>query len=310
MGVLEEVVATLGAFDGVHRGHQELLRQVVERARTLGVRSLCVTFDPHPDLVLYPERKLTYLTDREEKEQLIRALGLDEVLVLAFTRELSMLRPEEFIDLLQEGRRLRELWLGPDAAFGRGRSGTLAVVGEIARAEGFALHVVPPFRFNHEVVSSTLIRTLLTQGEVERAARLLGRFYRLSGEVVAGARRGRQLGFPTANILPRANATVPGDGVYAAWAWVGETRFASVVNLGARPTFNELERLLEVHLLDFEGDLYGQTMAVEFVGRLRGVQRFPSAEALTARIQQDVVEARLVLGGELGGAPGAAEPVS
>ncbi|MBI4493954.1 MAG: bifunctional riboflavin kinase/FAD synthetase [Chloroflexi bacterium] len=293
-----DVVATLGAFDGVHRAHQALLRQVVDRAHYLGVSSLCVTFHPHPDIVLYPERKLTYLTDRDEKERLIRALGIHHVLVLAFTRELSMLRPDEFIDLLQSEHRLVELWLGPDAAFGRGRSGTLGTVAEIARAEGFALHVVPPVRFDHEVVSSTLIRSLLSQGEVEHAARLLGRPYRLAGEVVEGARRGRQLGFPTANLRPPADATLPADGVYAAWAWVEGARHGAAVNLGGRPTFGEAERIVEVHLLDYQGDLYGQPLAVDFVRRLRGVQRFPSVDALAAQIRADAEAARAALSQE------------
>lgn len=295
---MADVVATLGAFDGVHRAHQMLLRQVVDRARYLGISSLCVTFHPHPDLVLYPERKLTYLTDRDEKERLIRALGIDHVMVLQFTRELSMLRPEEFIDLLQADHRLVELWLGPDAAFGRGRSGTLGAVAEIGRVQGFALHMVPPFRFDHEVVSSTLIRSLITQGEVEHAARELGRHYRLSGQVVVGARRGRQLGFPTANLHPPADATVPADGVYAVWAWLDGERHPAVVNLGGRPTFEEAERLMEVHLLDFQQDIYGRTLAVDFVRKLRGVQRFPSVEALAAQIQQDAAAARAVLEGE------------
>lgn len=292
---LVEVVATLGAFDGVHRAHQFLLRQLVDRARHLGVSSLAVTFDPHPDIVLYPERKLTYLTVREEKERLIRELGVEHLLVLPFTRELSMLRPEEFIDLLQTRYRLVELWLGPDAAFGRGRSGTLTAVAEIAREHSFAIHVVPPFRLNHEVVSSTLIRSLIAQGEVEHAARLLGRYYRLTGEVVPGARRGRQLGFPTANFLPSGGVTMPADGVYAAWAWAREGRHPAAVNLGGRPTFDEAERLVEVHLIGFDGELYGERLGVDFVRRLRGVQRFSSVDELAAQIRRDVADARRAL---------------
>jgi riboflavin kinase/FMN adenylyltransferase len=290
-----DVVATLGAFDGLHRAHQALLRQVVERARYLGVASLCVTFDPHPDIVLYPERHLTHLTDSAEKERLVRQVGIDHVRVLPFTRELSMLRPEEFIDLLQSEHHLVELWLGPDAAFGRGRSGTFASIVEIAREQGFALHMVPPFRLDHEIVSSTVIRRLIAQGDVDRAARLLGHHYRLDGTVVEGARRGRQLGFPTANIQPRSGATIPADGVYAAWAWLEGRPHPAAVNLGGRPTFGEAERLLEIHLIDYEGDLYGQSLAVDFVRQLRGVQRFAGPEALAAQIQQDVQAARTLL---------------
>ncbi|MDP8922632.1 MAG: bifunctional riboflavin kinase/FAD synthetase [Chloroflexota bacterium] len=286
------VVATIGAFDGIHRGHQQLIGQAVERARYLGVESLCVTFDPHPDIVLYPERQLTYLTDRAERERILHELGVSHVLVFEFTRELSMLRPEEFIDLIQERYKLAELWVGTDFALGRGRSGTIAALAEIARVEGFALHIVPPQRVEREVISSTAIRNLLTQGDIRRANRLLGRRYRITGTVEEGARRGRQLNFPTANIRPDPRRTLPADGVYAAVvALNGEARRA-VVNLGSRPTFAEEERLLECHVLDYSGDLYGVELSVEFVDRIREVRKFPSLDALREQIARDADAAR------------------
>jgi len=286
------VVATIGAFDGVHRGHQLLLGQVVDRARALGVDSLCVTFDPLPDLVLYPERHLTYLTDRAEKERILRQLGLAHVLVFDFTHELSMLSPEQFLTLIQDKYRLAELWVGADHAIGRDRSGTIPALVEIGRVDGFAIHVVPPQKVDREVISSTRIRNLLAQGNVRHANQLLGRRYRVAGQVEQGASRGRQLGFPTANIRPDPRRALPADGVYAAVAPRERCEWRAVVNLGARPTFQEADRLLEVHLLDFEGDLYGSELAVDFVDRIRDVRRFESIDALRDQIARDVEAAR------------------
>jgi riboflavin kinase/FMN adenylyltransferase len=288
------VVATIGAFDGIHRGHHLLLGQVVERAHTLDLPSVCVTFDPHPDLVLYPDRHLTYLTDRVEKERVLRQLGLDDVLVIEFTHELSMLNPEEFLGLISEEHPLAELWVGSDFALGRGRSGTIAALAELGRIQGFALHVVPPQRSDREVISSTFIRSLLTQGNVRHANRLLGRRYRISGVVETGAARGRQLGFPTANIRPDPKRALPADGVYAAVVPLDGVEHRAVANLGSRPTFKEGERLLEVHLLDTKQDLYGRTLDVDFVDRLRDVQRFESIDALREQIARDADAARTV----------------
>ncbi len=286
------VVATIGAFDGIHRGHQQLIGQVVARARYLGVESLCVTFDPHPDVVLYPERHLTYLSDRVEKERILRELGVAHVIVFEFTRELSMLRPEEFLDLIRERHGLTELWVGTDFALGRGRTGTIASLAELGRIDDFALHIVPPQRVDREIISSTAIRNLLAQGEIRHANRLLGRRYRITGQVEEGARRGRQLGFPTANIRPGPRRTLPADGVYAAVVQLeGEERRA-VVNLGSRPTFAEDERLLECHVLDFAGDLYGAELSVDFVERIREVRKFASIDALREQIASDAEAAR------------------
>lgn len=290
--VSEGVVATVGAFDGVHRGHQALLGQVVARAAALGCRSLAVTFDPHPDLVLYPDRHLTELSDREQKCELMRQLGIDYVQVFDFTPEFSMLRPEEFIGRLQAEHPLRELWVGSDFALGRGRSGTIAALAEIGSAEGFALHVVPPVKTGPEVVSSTSIRTLLAQGNLARANELFGHRYALAGLVGHGAGRGRTIDFPTANVQVPASRTVPADGVYAALVPLEGRLLPAVVNVGGRPTFGETERLIEVHILDFEGELYDRRLVVEFVARLRDTQPFGSVDELRAQIGRDVEAAR------------------
>ena len=288
------VVATIGAFDGIHRGHQQLIGQVVERARFLGVESLCVTFDPHPDVVLYPERQLTYLSDRVEKERILDSLWVDHMIVFEFTHELSMLRPEEFLDRIQERYRLVELWVGTDFALGRGRSGTISALAELGRVEDFALHVVPPQRVDREIISSTAIRSLLAQGQVRHANRLLGRRYRITGPVEEGAKRGRQLGFPTANIRPGHRRTLPADGVYAAIVPIDAKEWRAVVNLGSRPTFAEEERLLECHVLDYSGNLYGRELSVDFVQRIREVRKFPSLDDLREQIARDSTAARTV----------------
>lgn len=290
----QPVVATIGAFDGIHRGHHLLLGQVVDRAKSLGLKSLCVTFDPHPDLVLYPERHLSYLTDRTEKERVLRQLGLDDVQVIEFTHELSMLTPEEFLGLVSERHPLAELWVGSDFALGRGRSGTIAALAELGRVQEFALHVVPPRRSDREIISSTFIRSLLSQGNVRHANRLLGRRYRISGVVESGAQRGRTIGFPTANIRPDPRRALPADGVYAAVVALDGVERRAVANLGSRPTFKEGERLLEVHLLDTTADLYGKPLDVDFVERLRDTVRFDGIDALRAQIARDADAARTV----------------
>ncbi|MCC7106356.1 MAG: bifunctional riboflavin kinase/FAD synthetase [Chloroflexi bacterium] len=286
------VVATIGAFDGVHRGHAVLVGQVVDRARVLGCSSLAVTFDPHPDVVLYPERQLTMLTDREGKEERLRELGVDYVQVLEFTRAFSMLRPDEFIGLLEADYDLAELWVGPDFALGRGRSGTIAALSELGSGQGFALHVVLPVRAEHEVVSSTYIRSLLAQGDVDRANELLGYPYTVAAVVEHGDARGAQLGFPTANLSIPVTRALPADGVYLAEARVDGRWWPAVVNLGGRPTFSDTRRLLEAHLLDFGGDLYGRRLPVRFLDRLRDVRRFDSIDELVAQIRRDADAAR------------------
>lgn len=294
MGERKPVVATIGAFDGIHRGHHVLLDQVVDRARGLGLTSLCVTFDPHPDLVLYPDRQVTYLTDRAEKERVLHQLGLDEVMVIEFTTALSLLTPEEFLGMIEERYPLAELWVGSDFALGRGRSGTITALAELGRIQGFALHVVPPQRADSEVISSTFIRSLLAQGNVRNANRLLGRRYRISGIVESGAARGRQIGFPTANIRPDPKRALPADGVYAAVVTLDGVEHRAVANLGSRPTFKEGERLLEVHLLDVTANLYDRPLDVDFVDRLRDTRRFDSIDALRAQIARDAAAARTV----------------
>ena len=291
-----EAVITIGVFDGVHLGHQALIRKVVERAKQRGMVSGCVTFSPHPEDVLRPESDIAHLAAVEDRLATIKAMGVSQVVVMEFTHALSQLLPEGFLGLLEQRFQLRELWVGTDFALGRGRSGTPERLAAIGLEKGFEVREFPPVEVGGQVVSSSRIRRLLAEGQVEEAALLLGRRYRLRGQVVPGDGRGRTLGFATANLAAEERMCIPGNGVYAVWGWVegGEPR-PGVANVGVRPTFDGEGRQIEIHLLDYEGDLYRSRLAVDFVARLRGEQRFDSVEALVEQIGRDVRQARALL---------------
>ena len=291
-----EAVVTIGVFDGVHVGHRALIGRVVERAKQLGIESGCVTFDPHPQEVLRPGMEIAHLATLSDRIAMIKGLGVSEVLLIEFTRSLARMSPEEFIELLLERFLLRELWIGSNFALGRNRAGTPDRLAVIGRAKGFDVMSFPRVERGGQMVSSSRIRRLLADGRVEQAAELLGRHYRLRGRVVSGDGRGRSLGFATANLAVLERLCVPQDGVYAVRCWLeGVEPFPAVCNIGVRPTFDGDRKQVEVHLIGFEGDLYGQEMAVEFVTRLRGERRFPSMEALIAQISEDVKRAKVVL---------------
>ncbi len=291
------VAATIGVFDGVHLGHRALMDKVVERAKRLGVKSACITFSPHPEDVLRPQAEIAHLAPLEDRLELIRRSGMSEVLVIEFTPSLSRMSPEDFIDLLLSHFRLVELWIGSDFALGRDRAGGPERLAFIGTKRGFGVHQFPPVSIEGMVVSSTLIRLMLAEGRVEEAAKLLGRSYRLRGRVVAGDGRGRLLGFPTANLSLEERLCLPGNGVYAVRCGLAAAQHTGVVNIGLRPTFDSGRRLVEVHLLDFQGDLYGQELAVDFVARLRDEVRFESVDALVAQIRNDVTRSRQILSG-------------
>jgi riboflavin kinase/FMN adenylyltransferase len=254
--------------------------------------SWCVTFNPHPDVVMRPERRHTYLATLEERVALIREQGIESVKVFEFTRRLSSVTPEEFVEMMQVDCRLVELCVGPDFAMGRGRSGTPEKMAQIGRQQGFSVAVMEPHGHGGEIVSSTRIRALLRSGELEEAAELLGRPYSLRGAVESGAGRGTPLGFPTANVRPPGDMTMPADGVYVVRVRVDDMLWPGVANFGGRPTFQEHERLIEAHLFDFSGDLRGKPVDVQFLHRIRPVQAFPSVDALIAQIHHDAATAR------------------
>ncbi len=291
-----EAVVTIGVFDGVHVGHQELIGKVVERAHQMGMTSWCVTFNPHPQDVLRPQSSLSHLSTLDDRLSLIRGLGVDDVMVVEFTLDVAQMLPEEFVESLLRRYRMRELWVGSNFALGRNRSGTPERLAAIGRAEGFEVRPFARVEKLGAPVSSSRIRGLLQEGRVEEAAQLLGRPHRLSGIVGNGDRRGRTLGFATANLTQTGRLCVPGNGIYAVW---GRTRtgqvYPGVANVGVRPTFGGSRRQVEVHLLDFDGNLYGDTLRVDFVRRLRDELRFASVQGLIDQMKADVADARAAL---------------
>ena len=289
---------TIGNFDGVHRGHQALIEEMVGAASSSGRWAGVLTFDPHPLTVLEPERPLAFLTSLEERLELFAALGLDFVVIHPFTLTTARTPAREFMSALCRRLRLAGLWVGPDFTLGYRRQGDVSALRALGEELGFELRVVPPFRWAGQPVRSTRIRALVREGSVGEAAELMGRPYRLRGQVVPGAGRGRVLGFPTVNLAVEPGRVLPGDGIYAGWAEVEGERYAAAINIGVRPTFEseEPQRAVEAYLLDFEGQLYGQTLALTFVERLRPERRFGSAEELTEQIARDVAATRRVLG--------------
>jgi riboflavin kinase/FMN adenylyltransferase len=294
----EDSCVTFGAFDGVHLGHQRLLLRTVELARTRNWRSVTLTFEPHPDKVLHPDRELLLLSDFEEKAALIEQLGIDRLIVANFDEAMAFMPAGEFlVELLEETLGAKCLVVGPQVSFGYQASGNILFLEQRAPQRGIALEVVETVTCEGVPASSTNIRTLLTEGAVERAARLLGRHYRLAGTVVKGAGRGRDLGFPTANLNVRTEKLWPRDGVYAGWADVKGTGFPAVINVGRRPTFQETIRVVEAHIPGFEHDLYGAELALDFVSRLRDERQFSRPEELRSQIERDCEKARAILSG-------------
>jgi riboflavin kinase/FMN adenylyltransferase len=289
-------VATIGNFDGVHLGHRAILGLVCQRARELGGQAVAVTFNPHPVKVLRPEVNLPLLNTQDQKLQLLSDSGLDAVVVLPFTRKFAALPAREFVQRYFCDRlRIREVVVGHDYCFGRGREGNIDLLKEMGETHGFTVQVVWPVEVDGAVVSSSLIRALLRLGKVTEAGRLLGRPYAVAGRVVPGKGRGAKLlGVPTANLLT-ANELLPACGIYAVWVRRGAATLAGVANIGTCPTFDNTELSLEVHLMEFSGDLYGESLEVQFVNRLREEQRFPSLEALAAQIHADIAAARRAL---------------
>jgi riboflavin kinase/FMN adenylyltransferase len=280
---------TVGTFDGVHLAHRAVLQQVVDRASRARRAGVVVTFDPHPLEVVRPESAPRLLTTEVERRALLAASGVEHALVLRFDTALAALSPAEFVDAVLLGRcGLRELVIGYDHGFGRGRSGDVDTLRQIGAARGFEVTVVHPVEVDGERVSSSAIREALEQGALSRAAALLGRPYDLIGQVVPGERRGRGLGVPTINLGGgNARKLLPPDGVYAVEVeWRGG-RAGGMMNQGPRPTFGDPERSLEVHLFGVDADLYGEWVRVEWVARLRDVRRFETPDALKQQIERD-----------------------
>ncbi len=290
-----ESIITIGAFDGLHRGHQALIGHVLRRARETGCTAALVTFHPHPAAVLAPERAPLLLTTPAEKAALLEEMGLDLMVLLPFDRPTAATPARAFMETLCAHLHPREIWVGADFALGRGREGDVAFLSKLGRELGYQIRPLQPVRENGQVISSSRIRALLERGDVEEAGRLLGRHPRLSGEVVYGAQRGRTLGFPTANLEIPPGRAVPANGVYATLVRIGEERYRGVTNVGVRPSFDNGRRTVETHIFDFDEDIYGCRLTVEFIARLRDERRFENIGDLVAQIRQDGDRARRLL---------------
>lgn len=291
-------VVTIGVFDGVHLGHQETIGHAVKRARDLGVQSVVVTFDPHPAEVVRPGSHPAVLTEPARKAELIEQLGADVLCVIPFTLDFSRLTGEAFVhDVLVEHLHVALVVVGENFRFGNRAAGDVALLERLGRTFGFGVEPAPLVATGGTVFSSTYIRSCVDAGDVTAAAQALGRPHRLEGVVVRGDRRGRDLGFPTANVFAGPHAAVPADGVYAGWlVGHGTQRLPAAISIGTNPTFSGRERRVEAYVLDFDGDLYGERVAVDFVTRLREMRRYEGVQPLIAQIGEDVAQTRAALG--------------
>jgi riboflavin kinase / FMN adenylyltransferase len=288
-------VVALGNFDGVHVGHQTILRAAIERARAAGGSALAVTFDPLPAKVLNPNRAPRLILTPEDKHELLRSFGLDGVIVLTFSRELSMVPPEAFVrEYLRRRIGARVVVVGHNVSFGHARAGNAEVMRRLGGELGFETNVIGPIERDGIVVSSTQVREMIAMGDMKRTAILLGRPHFLRGPVVHGRERGRTIGFPTANVQSRTEC-LPPDGVYATRVVMEEGSYPSITNIGMRPTFGEPERSIEAHIFDFDRDIYGREVKLEIAERIRPERKFESAQALAAQIASDLRRAKEIL---------------
>lgn len=289
---------TIGSFDGLHAGHQQIVREITAGAHAQGAPAVVLTFEPHPAEVLRGPLKGFYLLEPQDKVELFAGLGVDILISHPFDEELRDTTAEQFVQSVHERLHVQQLWVGHDFALGRDRQGNFDALRRFGAQLGFSVHQVLPVRVDGQVVSSTQIRNALAAGEVAVAERLLGRMYSLAGPVVSGAQRGRTIGIPTANVQVPERRLVPATGVYVTWAWLNGERYASVTNIGLRPTFEDgtPAPIVETHILDYSGgEFYGQSLKLEFVARLRGEQKFAGVDELVRQIQLDIEHARTTL---------------
>lgn len=291
----KDTLLTIGVFDGVHLGHKYLISQLVELAGTQDLLPGVVTFRQHPQEVLFPQTKMPFLTDLEERSRLLEKEGVALVVPLSFTREWAELGARRFVELLMKHLRMRGLVIGADFALGRGREGDTAALRLLGREMSFSVDVVPAVKLNGEVVSSTVIRQALAEGDMAKVRRMVGRDFSLHGRVVTGAGRGAGMGIPTANLDIDPEHAIPLDGVYATRAYIDGRSYHSMTNIGRNPTFGNSERGVEVYIIDYSGDLYGREVSIDIVERLRGEERFSSAEELKKQIAEDVKKGKAIL---------------
>lgn len=290
-------IVTIGVFDGIHRGHQVLIQNLVDEAHAIDQLAVVLTFHPHPDVILDDVDSRYYLTTPELRAQLLGDMGVDVVVTHPFNDTVREMRAETFVDNLLTALNMSSLRVGADFALGYQREGNVEYLTELGQQKGYELRPIDLVSVNDgdDIISSSLIRSLLQAGDVKKANKLLGRPYTVEGKVIQGDQRGRLIGFPTANMDVWKQQILPAQGVYAGWAIVDNERFMAVTNLGTRPTFDGVSLSLEPHLLNFNRDIYGKTLGLTFEHRLRSEQKFDGLEALKTQLQQDIAQGRKVL---------------
>ena len=280
-------VLALGNFDGLHRGHLKIVERVKRGAAEQGGTPMAMTFDPHPPRVVRPDKAPPLLMTKEQRLEALHRAGIQCVAVVRFTHDLSQWDPETFVrTVLVEWLRVSKVWVGANFLFGRGRSGNFSLLRTLGQRYGFRADKIDPVRYKDFVVSSTRIRRLVSEGRIDEAGALMGHPYYVDGTIVEGRGRGREIGFPTANMRTE-NELVPPHGVYATTITIDGIVRAALTNIGVRPTFGESEVAIETHVLDYSGDLYGRRVRLSFVQRLRDERRFPDVDALRAQIEAD-----------------------
>ena len=290
-----DTVLTIGVFDGVHLGHKHLLSRLKERAKEYNLLSGVVTFDPPPQKVMAPQAGLLFLTDIEQKVELLSSENVDAIFILPFTAELAQLSAGRFASLMQQYLRMKGLVVGHNFALGQNREGNIDVLRALGEDMGFTVTVVPPLVINGEMVSSTFVRKALSSGDMKRVHNLIGRPFSLHGRVVPGASRGAKLGFPTANLDIGPEQAIPTEGVYATLAYINDKAYNSMTYVGASPTFGNSRSIIEVCILDYSGDLYGNELKIDVIERLRGGEKFDTVEKLRQQITADIEKGRALL---------------
>ena len=290
-----DMLLTIGVFDGIHLGHRYLISQLKELARQQGLHSGVVTFSQHPQKVLASQTKLPFLTNLAQRINLLKNEGIEVIITLSFTPELAKLSARQFLGLLKKYLRMRGIVIGPDFALGQNREGNTETLRRLGQEMGFSVTVVPPIIIDGEVVSSTTIREALAKGDMKRVQNFIGRPFSLQGRVIPGARRGIKLGFPTANLDIDREQALPPDGVYVSQAHIDDQIYPAMTNIGKRPTFGGSKRVVEVHLPDYNSDLYGRELEIDFIERLRGEKKFDTPQELKKQIAKDVKQGRAIL---------------
>jgi len=291
----QDMMLTIGVFDGVHLGHKYLISQLKEHARQHNLLSGVVTFRQHPQAVLSPQNGLLFLTDLATRTSLLQNEGVDAIITLSFTRELARLSAREFVGMLKKYLRMRRLLVGPNFTLGQNQESDSNALRALGQDMNFSLVVIPPIVVNGAVVSSTAIRNALANGDMERVLNLTGRPFSLHGRITRGTGRGLELGFPTANLDIDPQQALPTDGVYATLAYIDDKVYKSVANIGQRPTFGDTERTVEVHILDYHNDLLGRELKIDIIKRLRGEKQFDTAQQLGKQIAGDIKQGRAIL---------------